>query len=152
MPPPTPGNFRADIEHEVVAVGKIDVSIAALQVHRLVSRCRASIVVGCRILRRVGLGFDDAAGHSKTGKVADDDFADEISSQGHRPDWQLRPTEPAYRDFVRRLGADIGSALMPRTSHIVTIRPKYRFKYLPRSLEPCICRYVTNASIDPASK
>ena len=135
-------HFGTDVEHEVVAVREVDVGAAALQIHHLVSWRRASVVVRGRIFRRVGLCFDDASGHSQSGKVADDELADQISRQRHRADRQLRPAQAPDRCLLRSLSRCFGWLSTHGLAHLSTIRPKYRFEYPPASPETCICRYV----------
>jgi hypothetical protein len=117
--------FRADVEHEVVAVGKINVGVTTLQKHRLCSRGGASIVVGGRVTGRVGLGFDDAPGHAQLGEVTHHDLADQKTSQGHRPDREFRPAQaPDSRphcSLLRRV-------LDPRIAHVIDYKTKIQVR------------------------
>ena len=75
------GCLRADIEHEMIAVGEIDVSVAAAEKHGAIARSGAAKVVRGGIARRVGLRFDNATAETSARKFADDDFADQKPSQ-----------------------------------------------------------------------
>jgi hypothetical protein len=75
------GNFGTDVEHEMIAIGKIDVGVAAAQKHRLIARGRPAKVMSGGIARRVGFGFHDAPSHAAGGKLANNDLADQESSQ-----------------------------------------------------------------------
>ena len=76
-------NFGADVEHEVVAIAEIDVSVAAAEEHGASAGGGAAKVVGGGVALGVGLGFDDAAAKTGSGKLADDDFADQEAGQGY---------------------------------------------------------------------
>jgi hypothetical protein len=73
----------ADVEHEVVAVGEIDVGVATAEKHGAIARGGSAKVVRGRIARRVGFGFDDPAAKAAAREFADDDFADQKASQRH---------------------------------------------------------------------
>jgi hypothetical protein len=80
------GRFGAYIEHEVVAIGEVDVGVAGAQEHGRCARSRTAVVVGGRITWWVGFGLYNAAGHSEAGEVANDDLTDEVSRELDRAD------------------------------------------------------------------
>jgi len=71
------GDFRADVEHEMIAVAEIDVGVAAEKKHGAIARGRSAKVVRGRIALRVGFGLHNAAAKPGVGELADDNFADE---------------------------------------------------------------------------
>jgi len=77
------GGLRADVEHEVIAVAKIDVGVANAEKHGAIAQGGAAKVVGGGVARRVGFGFDNTAAKAHTGEFADNDFADEKAGQSH---------------------------------------------------------------------
>ena len=77
------GSFRADVEHEVIAVAEIDIGVATTEKHSAIARSGAAKVVRSGVARRVGLGFDDAAAKAGAGEFADDNFADQKAGQRH---------------------------------------------------------------------
>jgi uncharacterized protein len=78
------GDFRANVEHKVVAVAEIDVGVAAAKKHGAVARGRSAKMVRGGIALRIGLGFDDATAKPAAGEFADDNFADEKAGQRDR--------------------------------------------------------------------
>jgi hypothetical protein len=87
--------FRGDIEHEMIAVGEVHVSVATAEKHRTIARCGTSIVVGRGIARGIRFGLDDAAGEPAVGEFADYDFADEEACERHGAGGKLRAPEAA---------------------------------------------------------
>jgi hypothetical protein len=74
---PDAGNFAAHVEHEMIAVRKVDVSMSAPQKHRSIARGRTAKMMGGWVARRVRFGFNDAARHSAGREFANDDLADQ---------------------------------------------------------------------------
>jgi hypothetical protein len=87
------GSFRADVEHEVIAVAEIDIGVATAEKHRAIARSRAAKVVRSGIAWRVGFGFDDAAAKAGAGEFANDDFADQKASQRDGMRWEFGAAE-----------------------------------------------------------
>src|SRR5712671_3496200 len=77
------GDFRANVEHEVVAIAEIDVGVAAAEEHGPIARRWTAKVVRGGIALRIGLGFHDATAEAGSGEFADYDFADEEARQRH---------------------------------------------------------------------
>jgi hypothetical protein len=77
------GGLRADVEHEVIAVAKIDVGVAKAEKHGTSALGGSAKVVRGRVARRVGLGFDNTAAKTDAGEFANDDFADKKAGQSH---------------------------------------------------------------------
>jgi len=76
-------DFLADVEHEVVAIAEIDVSVAAAEEHGARAGGGAAKVMGGGVSLGVSLGFNDAAAEAPSGELADDDFADQEAGQGY---------------------------------------------------------------------
>jgi hypothetical protein len=76
------GDFSADIEHEVVAVAEIDVSMSTAEKHGAIAWGRAPKVVGGGIALRVGFGFDDAPTEADAREFANDNLANKKAGQG----------------------------------------------------------------------
>jgi hypothetical protein len=73
--------FRADVEHEVIAIAEIDVGVASAEKHGAIARGGAAKVVSGRIALWVGFCFHDTAAKPGAGEFADDNFADEKAGQ-----------------------------------------------------------------------
>ena len=78
------GDFRADVEHEVIAIAEIDVGVAAAKEHGAIARGWSPEMVSGGITLWVGLSFDDATAQAAPGEFADDNFADEKAGEGNR--------------------------------------------------------------------
>jgi hypothetical protein len=85
--------LRGDIEHEMIAVGEVDVSVTAAEKHGAVARGGSPKMMGGGIARRIGFGFDDAAHQPATGEFANHDLADEEAGEGDCIRRQLRAAE-----------------------------------------------------------
>jgi hypothetical protein len=78
------GDFRADVEHEVIAVAEINVGVAAAKEHGAIAWGRSAKVVRGGIASRIGFGFHDATAEAGAGEFADDNFANKKAGQGDR--------------------------------------------------------------------
>jgi hypothetical protein len=74
-------DFGADVQHEVIAIGEVDVRVSSAQKHRAIAGSWSAKVMCGGIARRVGFGLNDAAAKSAGGMFADNDFADQITGQ-----------------------------------------------------------------------
>src|SRR5258708_15519214 len=92
--------FAAHIQHEVIAIGEVDVAVAMAEEERTIAASRAAVVVARRITRGIGLGLDDAAAEAARGKVMDDDFADKKTSEPDRVRGKFRKVQAANGDFL----------------------------------------------------
>ncbi len=90
--------FRGDIEHEMIAVGEVDVGMAAAEKHGAIARGWSAKVMRGGIARGIGFGFDDAAGESAGGELADYYFADEEAGEVDGAGGQLAAAEAANQD------------------------------------------------------
>jgi hypothetical protein len=90
--------FRGDIEHEMIAVGEVDVGVAAAEKHGASARGGPPKMMGGGIAWRIGFGFDDAADKPAGGEFANHDLADEKAGQGDCADRQLRTAEASNQD------------------------------------------------------
>ncbi len=88
----------ADVEHEVIAVAKINVGVTNAETHGASALGRAAKVVGGGVARRVGLGFDNTAAKADAGEFADDDFADEKAGQSHGVQGKFGTAEATNRN------------------------------------------------------
>src|SRR4029077_6153647 len=124
------GNFGADVEHEMIAIRKIDVGVAAAKKHRLIARSWPAKVMSGRVARRVGFGFDDAPGHAAGGKLANNDLANQESSQcdGSRREfvatksanrWWLAGMVIDGRCFVNHGGKAAHASILPNRAYRV---------------------------------
>jgi hypothetical protein len=90
--------FRGDIEHEMIAVGEVDVGVAAAEKHRAIARGGPSKMMGGGIARRIGFGFDDAADKLAGWEFANHHLADEETGEGDGPSGQLGAAEASNQD------------------------------------------------------
>ncbi len=99
------GDFRANVEHEVVAIAEIHVGVAAAQKHGAIALGWTAKMVRGGIALRIGFGFHDAAAKADTGEFANDDFADEKAGQGHgvRGEFGAAKTADGSRGLAGRL-------------------------------------------------
>src|ERR1700730_10466848 len=114
-------DLAADVEHEVIAIAKIDVSMASPQKHRLITRGRPAKMMRGRIAGRIGFGFHNAPSHSGGRKLANDDLADQEPRQHNGPRWQVAAPQPSNEDGPGRVRADaVGfGAYTGRSAHAV---------------------------------
>jgi hypothetical protein len=68
-------DFRTHIEHEVIAITKVDVGMAAAKEHGAISRRWPAKMVSGRVALRIGLGFNDPAGQTYARQFAHHNFA-----------------------------------------------------------------------------
>jgi hypothetical protein len=93
--------FRGDIEHEMIAIGEINVGVAPAEKHRPIARSLSAKMMRSGIARGISFGFDDAAGESAGGEFADHDLADKEAGEGHGADGQLRSAKTANQEARR---------------------------------------------------
>jgi hypothetical protein len=75
-------DFRADVEHEMVAVAEVDVSVAAPKEHGAIARSGSAEVMSGGIALRVGLGFDDPTAELSASEFPHDNLTDEEAGEG----------------------------------------------------------------------
>lgn len=68
-------DFRTHIEHEVIAITKVDVGMAAAKEHGAISRRWPAKMVSGRVALRIGLGFNDPAAQASSRQFAHHNFA-----------------------------------------------------------------------------
>jgi hypothetical protein len=90
----------SDIQHEMIAVGEVDVGMAAAQEHGANPRGRPPKMMRSGIPRRISFGFDDSADQPPGGQLSHHYLADKEARQRHRPDGQLGPAETANQDVT----------------------------------------------------
>ena len=88
-------SFRADVEHEVIAIAEIDVGVASAKKHGAVARGGAAKMVSGGIALWIRLRFHDTAAKPGAGEFADDNFADEKAGQRDSVPRQLGAAEAA---------------------------------------------------------
>src|SRR5260370_31043510 len=77
------GDFRGDVQHEVIAVAEIDVGVAAAQKHGAVARSRSAKVMRGRVALRIGFRCHNAAAEPNAGEFTDNNFADQETGKRH---------------------------------------------------------------------
>jgi hypothetical protein len=92
------GEFRADVKHEVISIGEVNIGMPAAEKHRAIARGRPAEMMRGRVARRISFGFDNAAAEPGGGEFAHDDFADEEAREGDGVDRQLGAAEAADRN------------------------------------------------------
>ena len=108
----------------MMAIGKINVSVATAKKHRLIAWCRPAKVMGSGIARRVGFGFHDAPCHPAEGNLPNNEFADEVPSQSDGSGRQFRATQSSNQDrlgnrgigcecFVNTMGVGAHPSILP---------------------------------------
>jgi hypothetical protein len=105
-------DFSADVQHEVVAIAEIDVSVAAAEEHGAISRGGSDVVVRGGVANGVSLSFHDAASQAAFRQFANDDFADEKARQGFGIDGKFGASKApeAQRDVLVGHGSDASIA------------------------------------------
>ena len=73
--------FAHDIEHEVRAIIKKNVSVAGIEIHRTDARSRSAEMMSGGVAWRISFRLDDAAAQAALGKIVDNDFSDEEAGQ-----------------------------------------------------------------------
>jgi hypothetical protein len=68
-------DFRTHVEHEVIAITKVDVGMAAAKEHGTISRRWPAKMVSGRVALRIGLGFNDSAAQASARQFAHDNLA-----------------------------------------------------------------------------
>jgi hypothetical protein len=69
-------DLAADVEHEMIAVGEVDVCMTAPQEQRAIAESRAPKMMGGGIAGGIGFGLHHAPNHPTLGRFANDDFTD----------------------------------------------------------------------------
>lgn len=72
-----------NIQHEMRAIVKENVSMARCEIHRADARCWPAVVMTGGIARRIRFRFNDASAEASGRKFVDDDFPDEEACQSH---------------------------------------------------------------------